>query len=105
MSARSTGRVAVTVTTPLVWSTVTVPTPSILVTSLMTSSSQRSQVMPATTKVVVPTNVRGVSLRMAVPAVPVSAVPAVAVPGECRLAGRDGEQGEDEQDTEGDRRP
>src|SRR3954454_5423742 len=67
MSARSTGRSAVTVTVPLARSTVTVSTPPTAEISSVTARSQCAHVMPRTAKVVAPMKVRGVSLRMGTP--------------------------------------
>src|SRR3954452_12962496 len=67
MSARSTGRSAVTVTVPLARATVTDSTPATAAISSLTARSQCAQVMPLTWKVVEPMNVRGVADSMGSP--------------------------------------
>src|SRR4051794_33187294 len=67
MSARSTGRSAVTVTAPLARSTATDSTPATAAISSVTARWQCSQVMPVTVKVVEPMKVRGVPDSMGTP--------------------------------------
>src|SRR5919205_751154 len=61
MSARSTGRAAVTVTVPVARSTTTDSTPSTAAISSVTARRQWTQVMPVTVKVVEPMKVWGVA--------------------------------------------
>src|SRR5919107_1319789 len=67
MSARSTGRSAVTVTVPVARSTATDSTPSTAAISSVTARRQWAQVMPVTVKVVEPMKVRGVLDSMGTP--------------------------------------
>src|SRR4051794_41560730 len=67
MSARSTGRSAVTVTVPLARSTVTDRTPSTAEISWVTARWQCAQLIPLTWKVVEPMNVCGVLESMGTP--------------------------------------
>src|SRR4051794_37868494 len=100
MSARSTGRAAVTETAPVATSTVIESTPSTAEISSVTARRQCSHVMPATENVVVPTKVRGVVLSIGISSGMGGGSVAVGPVGGRDRAPGNGGQGEHEQGGE-----